>query len=82
MKIVIIVLLILFSGLIAAYITIPLLASVFGVTLTVTGTSLVVGMYLYVLASLLVATGVGLCLSVVGFIFVGLVEGILTLLEK
>ena len=60
----------LFSGVIAAYCTIPLLSSFFGVTLTITGVSLVGGMYLYVLTSLLVCLGLA---AVVGLFCWGIV---------
>lgn len=49
-----------FSGVIASALSIPLLKGLFGVTLTITGTGLIGGMYLYMLASILVLTGLWL----------------------
>lgn len=48
----------LLSGVIAAKLTIPLLASWFGVQITITGATAVVGMYMYVLASCIVSVGI------------------------
>lgn len=45
----------LFCGFIAAYVTIPLTAFLWGVTITVTGAGTVAGMYLYALTALIIA---------------------------
>lgn len=61
------------TGVLAVKATIPLLASWFGVTLTITGASPIAGMYLYFLASLVVAVGVALGLCVIGALIAFLV---------
>lgn len=48
------VLVIALSGFISAYITIPLLAKWFGVTITITGASAPVGMYLFTLTAMII----------------------------
>lgn len=54
------VLVCLFSGVVAVYLTFPLLASWFGVTITITGAGPVAGMYLYLLSTIIVVLGISL----------------------
>ena len=75
-------LILLLSGFIAAYAIIPLLSYLFGVTITVTGASLVAGMYLYVLTAFIVSLGIYAALFVIVFIFLLIVAGVMALLNK
>lgn len=62
----------LLSGVIAAKLTIPLLASWFGITITIAGSTPVVGMYLFFVSSFIVVLGllVELILGIAALAFV------------
>lgn len=71
------IILLISSGFIAAYLSIPLLYCLFGVTLTISGASLVGGMYLYTISSSLVYIAIGMMLLVT----IMLIKRLLELLE-
>jgi hypothetical protein len=58
----------LLAGVIAVKLTIPLLASWFGVTITITGSGPIAGMYLYLLSSFIVSMGIAFIVGIVGLV--------------
>ncbi len=75
-------LILLFSGVIAVNLTIPLLDYMFGVKLIIVGSSAIAGMYLYLVssmvASLLLLVGIGVIVVVIG----GSIWLVLDILQK